>query len=226
FEFNDNTITTDSDGIFFEGWEKTFYLMAPGTDATMGSMQFNNNTIEVAEYGIYLDLYFESTTLRELGDILILDNVMSTAYGLYISEIYFYRVVPGTNIVVGDLLIQNNHVEATEIGYYGIDVDFLAAEGMNGGSLTWGDIIICDNNTIIASGGIYLYGTLYNLTDVAVNIGALEISRNNVSTNEMEGIYLDWWDIGSLFGTTSIVFGPTKVNNNTIVSTDDGIYVL
>ncbi|MDG6220900.1 MAG: NosD domain-containing protein, partial [Candidatus Thermoplasmatota archaeon] len=225
FEFNDNTITTDSDGIFFEGWEYTFYLMAPGTDATMGSISFNRNTINATQYGIYIDLYFYETALSYFGGINMLDNVLFTGMGIHIIDIYFDTVVPGTDIIVGDVIITGNHIEASQSGYYGITVEYLGAYIMDGGSLTFGDVIISDNNTIIAAGGIYFYGYLGSLTNTTVVTGSLDISNNNITATEMEGIRLDWWDIIDIYGTTTINLPSPTITGNTVDAGEYGIYL-
>ncbi len=211
-EIDNNLIYYTSEyGIFIHG-------------SASSGFNIHDNTFNTTDYAIYGDVYFVGTGDINAGPITISRNTVTSSYGFNLDKFEFDSPTPDSNIVVGQLTISNNTFTNSMESIY---VDDFNVINMVGGSVNWGNIVITDNdiNQTTTLEGIYFSGIMDTLTDVVVNLGACDFSRNTI-VNAGTAIVLDYWNIQYLHGTTSVFGNPININDNVINTTNnEGIYL-
>ncbi|RLC79232.1 MAG: hypothetical protein DRI61_08365, partial [Chloroflexi bacterium] len=199
-----------------------------GIRTNVGGFDFYENTINTTgtpANPIFIDIYHLNGGSMTVGTLSIRNNhITCAAHGIYINRLEFDTPLPWSNIVVGQTIITGNWINST--GGTSIRMTQYYLENMIGGTVAWGDIIIRYNHINNTGGyGMNIYGDIDDLTDVIANIGMYDIANNDIVSTST-GIYLDWWDLENLHGTTSVTMASTNVANNTLNTSNDGINVI
>jgi parallel beta-helix repeat protein len=183
-----NTISSNSDGIFVEIYE-VGYGMYGNSSVAIGDLRIANNVINSSGKGINVDgfhyignLMFNSTTFS-MGNIEITGNTVdSSQQGIYLHEIEHLgeEMYDDSRFTMGSILVNNNTVDSNN---YGIAPWFIRyfGKGLHGNSsFTMNNIEFCRNvinSTIDAIGfsqfnsfGTDIYGnSSFSMGNVLVN---------------------------------------------------------
>lgn len=175
----------------------------------------------------------DRTTSVSFADMAITDNTLRTTQnGIYVSvELDFDSTVQGLSATFGNLTITGNTLPLTSGDGIYISELFSTTDITNG-SVTIGNFTATSNTVTGGDGGIFVYGSVYNMDNTQVTAGNLTVSNNTCTNQSSYGLYIDYWDLGYFSGTTNAVFGDFTVFGNTVTATDyssypstDGIYI-
>jgi hypothetical protein len=218
-----NAVNITIDGFEIQGFNitnnETFY----GIYTTTGGFDIHHNEFFTIQYSIFVDISYLNQGSTTVDSMFITDNTVAGGMGFYFNRILFDTPTPGSDILVGQTVIDGNDLDYS--GSWGIVLWGYEVINMNGGTVTWRDILIT-NNILDSSthGGIVLSGNMENLTDVSVMMGGYDISGNNITCGGT-GIQVDWWTLQELYGTTSVIAAQTMANDNIITAPTDGIQI-
>jgi parallel beta-helix repeat protein len=155
----------------------------------MGNIQFNGNTINSDDYGIYVEYmeyfgdYMEGNSSFVMGNIEFSGNTINSTYeGIYIYYIYEfgYDMYDNSSFAMGSILVNNNIINSGS-GDEGIYVDYIEyfGEYMYGTStFVMGNIEFSGNTISNSSAGI----SLNDIENATI--------RNNIIQDCSYGIYL------------------------------------
>jgi uncharacterized repeat protein (TIGR01451 family) len=208
---NDNEIRSGDAGIYFYTFDFG-YFMYDSSNATIGSLEIINNTINATDdgYGIYSFWWYEFGS-----------SLYDTAY-----------------VEVGDCLITNNTITTWGSSSYGIDTGpyYAAYYVYDDAQAYFGDYVVA-NNDIFADGNYGIYFFYYSMGDylkpfnfaeshAIVEFGDALISTNNITVPNGDGIYFDGEYVGYyLYNDSSVTTDNIRINENTIASSDEALYV-
>lgn len=224
FGTNSNIINLTAEGVEITGFNITESGTWYGIWTIAGGFNIHDNVFVTQNYAIYVDIYHLNTASVTVGDMTIQNNDFNGTHGIYFDRMTFENPQMGSDISVGNTIITDNFINITT--GYSIAVEDCVVVNMTGGSITWGNIEIMDNDIVApVSTGVYFKGNLVDLTDVNVLLGDIDISSNDI-TSAADGIFLDFWELNQLYSTTTINCGSTTIYNNDIESNTQGINVL
>jgi hypothetical protein len=208
-----NAVNITAEGVELTGFNITNNETYYGIWADVGGFNIHDNIFYTQDFAIYMDINRMFSISTVIGDMIVDNNEVTGTEGFFF-KIEFSKPLAGSNIVIGQTIITNNKLYNTNIG---ITINDYAIRDMSGGSVDWGDTVINDNLINSDFEGIYFWGWVINMTDVNVNLGNLDVSGNNI-TSDPTGILLLSWNTIDVFGSTVVTTQDTKINNNTIVS--------
>jgi hypothetical protein len=218
-----NAVNITTEGVEIQGFNITNNATYYGISAIAGGFDIHHNEFFTTQYAIWVDIYYLNPISTAVGSMFITDNTVAGGLGFYFNRILFDTPASGSDIVVGQTIIDNNDLDYSSS--WGITLWGCEVVNMNGGSVNWGGITITNNFLdTTTSGGIALKGNMENLTDVSVVISSYDISGNNITCGGT-GIQVDWWSLQELYGTTSVFAAQTMVNDNNITGPTDGIQI-
>ncbi len=220
---SNNAINITVEGVEIAGFNITNNETYYGISAIAGGFDIHHNEFFTTQYAVFVDIYYLNSISMAVDSMFITDNTVAGELGFYFNRILFDTPIPGSDIVVGQTVIDNNDLDYSS--GWGITLWGYEVQNMNGGTVTWGGIMITNNVLDTPTGGgIALSGNMENLTDVSAVISAYDISGNNITCGGT-GIQLDWWSLQELYGTTSAIADQTIVNDNNITGPSDGIQI-
>ena len=218
-DVRNNTFTSCTYGVYMEDYYIT--EMYSGS-ATIGNQTYDTNTFTNCQYGIYFDdfyiSYMEGGSTASLGSVLFNNNTLNNCsntgiyvYGMWLEEFY------GSTGTMGNMTFTNNTV--TNGGSYGFYIYYYGIEDFYDGSTGTGGNATFTGNTIsgCSSENIYFYYLyLYGIDSSTAKLGNL-LFDNNTLTGGTYGIYVDYFDIESLYGGQGTM-GNFTVNNCTFTN--------
>ncbi|MEM0493468.1 MAG: NosD domain-containing protein, partial [Candidatus Thermoplasmatota archaeon] len=219
---NGNTITTDEYGIYVN---------------------------QIDDFGAYLGEDQNSTVVVTIGNITFNGNtIISDKDGVYIGYIdYFgYYMYGSSSFTMGNLTFNGNSINSDN--GYGIDISsddeagiyYFGYEMHNSSCFTMGDIQFNDNTIESMDDGIYVYyisgfgnnlgkeeedNISFVMGDITFNGNVIDSYQNG--NGEGYGINVYWVEYFGykLYGTSSFNMKNILLNDNDIVSINDGIYI-
>jgi hypothetical protein len=209
-----NIINVTAEGVEITGFNITESGMWYGIWANVGGFNIHDNVFSTQNYAIYVDISRISSGSIIIGDMIVDNNEVNGTDGFFF-KIDIRKAMAGSDIVIGQTMITNNKLYDTNTG---ILLDDYEVSDMSGGSIDWADVVISDN--LINSNtdeGIDFWGWVINMTDVNIDLGNLDFSGNNI-TSDVICMNIVSWNTIDLFGTTDVMIQDTTLNNNTIVS--------
>ncbi len=237
----DNTFT---DG--YRGIELNELYVESMTDSivTWGDINFDGNRFTRIEYGIEFSGWFGSSgsgmvdTTINVGNVSVSNNTFTDniATAIYVDYFNVSSLSGNSSAILGDLLVQNNTIDAgvsgdgieiNDIGY----IEYIYDASM----VTTGSVIISGNSVESSGHALYVYnegvfdiGVDGGTDTVMVSFGPISIINNpKLSSTNSNGVYLDIEKFGyDQYGQTRVDVGLITVDNNTITSiNDDGLYM-
>ena len=220
----DNEISSNDDGIYLY-----YYDCEVGCDmyndayAELPDYVITGNTFDVEYDGIYLYTYenpyymYDNATF-DFGGFFIDDNTFSCDNGIYFEyDEMCYDNYDCSETIIGDITITNNWFydldeEAILIGYWDIG-GYLYDES----TLDVGDLVIADNviDGVYCGDGIDVeYWYVYSYGDSTVTMGTLDITGNDISNVDEDGIDIDYCPYA--YGNSKINIGRAFIQYNTI----------
>jgi parallel beta-helix repeat protein len=166
----------------------------------MGDIQFNDNTINSHDYGIYVD-YFE-----------------------YFGEDLYDK----SSWLMGDIQFKGNTINSNDHGMY-IRYIYNFGDYMEGNStLTMGNIEISENIINSTLNGIYFY-RIYDIADgmydySSFTMGAFSVDENVITSGD-DGIHIDYLESFGItvYDNSSFVMGDIEFEGNLISNCEAGL---
>ena len=235
FNFSDNTLyktNSENNGVYFNG--SLTDLKNDGV--TVGDIIVSNNMVmDQTNAAFSLEQYmvenWSGTTNGVFGDILILDNIISSSSinsdGIQISDIFWWYLRDDASLTVGDCHIEGNHI--TVIDGYAIVfyMDDIGEELQNNAQVLVGQVSISTNILSAGSGLLIDYFQcgyrLYH--DSSCTLGDFQIVNNIIESTEY-GVELQQFSyLGyELSDNATFTMGDIHLDDNQIQSGSHGIY--
>jgi PKD repeat protein len=220
-DVNAGVIVIDGFTITNSTSDATYGIEASGS---AGNLEVTGNIFTNVDYGVHADASLSNINYDlSTGDLVVDGNDFTVnTHGVYIyMYLDFDDTVTGLTCDVGNLDITNNTFDMGDEGVYirGIEVG-----DVTGGTVTIGDFDISDNEFYNGWYGVSFYGYVGGLTDTTATVGDLTINGNEFYGQSYENVYLEYYEVTDLYGTTEVTCGDTEVNGNT-VDGGDGLYL-
>ncbi len=235
FNFSDNILyknNSENNGMLFTG---SLTNLKNDIITVQDIIVSNNTAIDQTNAAFSLEQYkvekWNGTTNGVFGDILVMDNVISSSSvfsdGIQISEISWWDLQDEASLTVGGCHIEGNHVTVTDgyaIVFY---MDDIGTELQNNAHVMVGDVSISTNILNAGSGLLIDYyqcgDTLYH--DSQCTLGDFQIVNNVIDSTEY-GVHIQQFSyLGSeLYDNATFTIGDIQLDDNQIRSDSHGIY--
>ncbi|MBN1315898.1 MAG: right-handed parallel beta-helix repeat-containing protein [Anaerolineales bacterium] len=216
-----NLVVIDAEGLTFEGLAFQNAVHA-GIQANTGGFSIMQNTFSMVDTGVNLTvdrlLTGDSCVIT---DMLVLSNTFSiSATGIYL-ETKIDGDHTGGSVAIGELNIISNTFEMMP-GTYSIDINDSSISNLNAGTIEIGDVNVLNNRFINGIGGIDFNSSIRAITGTSVIIGDLRILDNTFQDQGSFGVYIDYYDLDYVYGTTTGLIGEIQIRDNTLASAFGG----
>jgi len=243
--FNDNNITSDSDGIYIPDWYDLGSSLYGNASFVMDNVEFCGNDINASGYGMnfgYMPNYFGGYLYGNASFIMGTiefngNNITSSDDGIYCEEYlghFGYEMYGNATFEMGSITFNDNNITSDSDGIYIPDWYYLGSSLYGNASFVMDNVEFCGND-INASGygmnfsympnsfGEDLYG------NASFVMGSVLFDENHI-TSSYDGIYCEEEGYLGYFGyemhgNATFEMGSITFNDNNITSDSDGIYV-
>jgi parallel beta-helix repeat protein len=226
---NDIGVEITADNVTVEGFEIAGSSYGVYTNAS--GFTITDNVFSHDDYGVYWDIDKYNLMVDYIvHDCSVKNNTfyMSTSNSaIYVSLLFNYNHQSGYNLEIGNIQFCDNTMFMDGTSAYGIHIDDLYVDYLDGGAVSVGFINMSGNRVYGGYTGIDFYGTLSDVQDVQANFGDVIISDNVMVNQSSDGMCIDYYDCTYLYGNTTSTYGSLLITGNTITSVHgaDGIYL-
>jgi len=190
------------------------------------------NVFENCDYGIYL--YTNEEGLDRdytMLDMVIRDNEFEMSSNN--DAVYFYIELDYNgngqhDANIGNIDISDNDIFMNGTSADGIHIQDIGVFELVDGSINMGDVTISGNRIFGGSRGIYFDGYFYYYTNVTLDVGNVTVNGNVLLGQSTCCIYMNYYDVEDMYGTTKATLGNLIINDNRMISdqnTVNGIYM-
>ncbi len=227
-EMNPVAFTLNADNVTITDLMIRSYYVA--IQSTYYGHNITNNVFSDNQRDLIIDVNINDIhTSWSSSGIQIQDNIIlrsSTSSSMEVNIGLLSDNENSTNIKTGDVILSGNDFTSSSLSgdlfYFSLYV-----LSMGGGTLDVGDFQVINNNMSGGGRGLYFYSDLETLTNVDGSVGDLIISNNNITDFGDRGLYVDYYDIVNLHGSSSIRMGELIIHSNLVssINSDSGITI-
>ena len=208
-------------GITVQGF--TFDDATTAIDADIGGFTISNNVFSndpdfAIGTGVSYVANHSASANWSAGDVSIVDNQINVSTdGIFIDVLVDGNTL-AIDVDLGAMTVESNTFRGTGAAG-GLDINRIAATNVTGGSATVGVITIHDNGFNDGGDGVHFAGSLTNMVDTAVAVGAVNLTQNDFSDPSGYAIKLDHYNISQWSGSTTGSLGRVLLTSNNVANT-------
>ncbi len=199
---------------------------------TSSGFLISGNQFESNDHGIYVYTKEEGLDRdHTIMDIEIRDNefeMISSNDAVYFYIELDYNSNSGHDAEIGNIDISDNDFFMNGTSADGIHIQDIDVFELVDGSIDMGDVTMSGNRIFGGSQGIYFDGYFYYYTNVTLNVGDVTMTDNTLMGQSTTGIYMNYYDVEDMYGTTRAVLGDLIITGNSLISNENnvnGIYM-
>ena len=239
--YNDVSGYTVNDCIFTSdvntGIRHVYQISSSINSISVAPVSITDNQFNCSTSGISLNyqLGFNGITTglsATTGSITITDNIFTGCTNGILLEELSIRKMTGGAATVGTINLSDNTLSGCGDA---INLANISVEDIDNSTLSLGNINLASNTIDNSGDGIrfdgYFGSSSGQIRDSTVNVGDISITANNITNSGDYGIYVDYFDIKEIYGSSAITLGKLIISGNDISSrngvddNENGIYI-
>jgi len=185
---------------------------------TISNNVFSNDTDFAIGTGVSYVASVSASANWSAGDVSIVDNQINVSTDGVFVDVLVDGNTMAIDVDLGAMTVESNTFNGTAAAG-GLDINRLAATNVSGGSVTVGVITIHDNGFNDGGDGVHFAGSLTNMVDTTVAVGAVNLTQNDFSDPSGYAIKLDHYNISHWSGSTTGTLGRVLLTSNNVANT-------
>jgi len=192
-------------------------------DADIGGFTISNNVFSndpdfAIGTGVSYVASVSASANWSAGDVSIVDNQINVSTDGVFVDVLVDGNTLAIDVDLGAMTVESNTFNGTGAAG-GLDINRIAATNVSGGSVTVGTVTIHDNGFNDGGDGVHFAGSLTNMVDTAVAVGAVNLTQNTFSDPSGYAITLDHYNVSNWSGSTTGTLGRLLLTSNNIANT-------
>ena len=186
-------------GVTVQGF--TFDDATTAIDADIGGFTISNNVFSndpdfAIGTGVSYVANASASANWSAGDVSIIGNqINASTDGVFVDVLVDGNTL-AIDVDLGAMTVDSNTFRGTGAAG-GLDINRIAATNVSGGSVTVGVITIHDNSFNDGGDGVHFSGSLTNMVDTAVVVGAVNMTQNTFSDPSGYAITFDHYNVSN-----------------------------